>query len=196
MLTRSDSRPAPPAPMKTDLTGRVAIVTGATSGLGLHFAKTLAAQGARVAMLARRVELGRELAAQINAGQARSDAAIAIAADVRSASSVTAALKEVVAMLGVPDVLVNNAGIALRSPALETAESEWTEMMNVNLNGVWRMAQATAREMVRAGRGGAIVNIASIVGLLRHRAEPRHARVAGRAGDHCAHSAKAYRPAH
>ncbi|MFZ2653047.1 MAG: SDR family NAD(P)-dependent oxidoreductase [Burkholderiaceae bacterium] len=143
--------------MKVDLSGRVAIVTGAFSGLGLHFSKVLASQGARVAMLGRRVELGRTLAGEINASLARADAATAIGVDVRSATSVSTALQQIVATLGVPDVLINNAGIALRSPALETPEADWMEMLDVNLSGVMRMAQATAREMVRAGRPGSIV---------------------------------------
>ena len=148
-----------------DLTGRTAIVTGAFSGLGLHFAKVLAAQGARVAMLGRRVDLGRALAAQINENLTRADAATALHVDVRSATSVATTMQEVVTTFGVPDVLVNNAGILLRGPALEMNEADWLEMLNVNLSGVMRMAQATAREMVKAGRGGSIVNIASIVGL-------------------------------
>ncbi len=108
--------------MKTqfDLTGQTAIVTGAFSGLGLHFAKVLAAQGARVAMLGRRVDLGRTLAGQLNDELQRSDACTALHVDVGSAASVAATLQEIVATLGVPDVLVNNAGIALRAPALET----------------------------------------------------------------------------
>lgn len=153
------------SPVNFDLTGRVAIVTGAFSGLGLHFAKVLAAQGARVAMLGRRVDLGRGLAAKINDELTRGDACTAFHVDVRNAASVAATMREIVAALGVPDILVNNAGIALRAPALDTVEADWLEMLNVNLGGVMRMAQATARAMVGAGRGGAIVNIASIVGL-------------------------------
>jgi NAD(P)-dependent dehydrogenase (short-subunit alcohol dehydrogenase family) len=157
--------PVPQAPMNFDLTGRTAIVTGAFSGLGLHFAKVLAAHGARVAMLGRRVDLGRTLAAQINAELQRADACTALHVDVRAPQSVAKTLQEIVALLGVPDVLVNNAGIALRASALDVSEADWIEMMNVNLGGVMRMAQGVAREMVKAQRGGAIVNIASIVGL-------------------------------
>ena len=147
------------------LTGRTAIVTGAFSGLGLHFSKVLAAQGARVAMLGRRVDLGRSLAGEINESLERTDAATAFHVDVRSATSVAETMRSIVATLGVPDVLVNNAGIALRAPALDVGEDDWMEMMNVNLSGVMRMAQAAAREMVKADRKGSIVNIASIVGL-------------------------------
>ncbi len=151
--------------MNFDLTGRTAIVTGAFSGLGLHFAQVLAAHGARVAMLGRRVDLGRTLAGKINENLQCSDACTAFQVDVRSAASVAASMREIVASQGVPDVLVNNAGIALRAPALDMVEADWMEMLNVNLSGVMRMAQATARAMVEAKRGGSIVNIASIVGL-------------------------------
>ena len=151
--------------MQTDLTGRVAIVTGAFSGLGLHFSKVLAAQGARVAMLGRRIDLGGQLAREINDWLGRLDAATAIGADVKSPTAIAAALQQIVSTIGVPNVLVNNAGIALRSTSLELPESDWKEMMDVNLSGVWRMAQATAREMVRAETQGSIINIASILGL-------------------------------
>ena len=151
--------------MQTDLTGRVTIVTGAFSGLGLHFSKVLAAQGARVAMLGRRIDLGGKLAREINDSLGRLDAATAVGVDVKSPAAIAAALQQIVSKLDVPDVLVNNAGIALRSTSLELPESDWKEMMDVNLTGVWRMAQATAREMVRAEKEGSIINIASILGL-------------------------------
>ena len=156
--------------MQWNLAGRVAIVTGAYSGLGLHFSQVLAAQGAKVAMLGRRVDLGSQLAREINESMGRPDSATAIGVDVKSSAAVGAALQQIVASLGVPDVLVNNAGIALRSESLELPETDWKEMMDVNLNGVWRMAQATAREMVRADKEGSIINIASILGV-RVRAE-------------------------
>jgi NAD(P)-dependent dehydrogenase (short-subunit alcohol dehydrogenase family) len=151
--------------LQVNLRGRVAIVTGAFSGLGLHFSQVLAASGARVAMLGRRIDLGQQLSRQINESFARSDATTAIGVDVKSTAAVNAALQHIVAHVGVPDVLVNNAGIALRSTSLELPETDWKEMMDVNLNGVWRMAQATAREMVRADREGSIINIASILGV-------------------------------
>jgi NAD(P)-dependent dehydrogenase (short-subunit alcohol dehydrogenase family) len=151
--------------MQASLTGRVAIVTGAFSGLGLHFSRVLAAHGARVAMLGRRIDLGGQLAREINETLGRPDAASAVGVDVKSPAAVSAALQQIIATIGVPDVLVNNAGIALRSTSLELPETDWKEMMDVNLNGVWRMAQATAREMVRADREGSIINISSILGL-------------------------------
>jgi NAD(P)-dependent dehydrogenase (short-subunit alcohol dehydrogenase family) len=151
--------------VQTDLTGRVAIVTGAFSGLGLHFSKVLAEQGARVAMLGRRIDLGGQLAREINDSLGRLDAATAVGVDVKSPAAIASALQQIVSNIGVPNVLVNNAGIALRSTSLELPESDWQEMMDVNLTGVWRMAQATAHEMVRAEKEGSIINIASILGL-------------------------------
>ncbi len=156
--------------MQFSLKGRVAVVTGAYSGLGLHFSQVLAASGAKVAMLGRRVDLGAQLARAINESLGRPDATSAIGVDVKSPAAVASALQQIGATLGVPDVLVNNAGIALRSTSLELPETDWKEMMDVNLNGVWRMAQATARAMVGAGKEGSIINIASILGL-RVRAE-------------------------
>jgi NAD(P)-dependent dehydrogenase (short-subunit alcohol dehydrogenase family) len=150
---------------QVNLKGRVAIVTGAFSGLGLHFSQVLADHGARVAMLGRRIDLGNQLAREINEAMGRPDAATAVGVDVKSTPAINAALQYIVANVGVPDVLVNNAGIALRSTSLELPETDWKEMMDVNLNGVWRMAQATAREMVRADREGSIINISSILGL-------------------------------
>jgi NAD(P)-dependent dehydrogenase (short-subunit alcohol dehydrogenase family) len=151
--------------LQVNLRGRVAIVTGAFSGLGLHFSQVLATQGARVAMLGRRIDLGQQLSRRINESLARGDATTAIGVDVKSTAAVNAALQQIVAYIGPPDVLVNNAGIALRSTSLELPETDWKEMMDVNLNGVWRMSQATAREMVRADREGSIINIASILGV-------------------------------
>jgi NAD(P)-dependent dehydrogenase (short-subunit alcohol dehydrogenase family) len=148
-----------------DLQGRTALVTGAFSGLGLHFARVLAAQGARVALAGRRIELGRELAAAIGGATARPDAVRAYALDVTAAASVQACLDGVCADLGVPDIVVNNAGTAARAPSLDVTDAAWNSVVDVNLGGVFRVAQASARAMVGAGRRGSIINIASILGL-------------------------------
>ena len=148
-----------------DLQGRVALVTGAFSGLGLHFAHTLASQGARVALVGRRIELGREVAKTIATTLGRPDAATAWAMDVSDADSVALAFDRVAAELGVPDIVVNNAGTVKRGPSLELSEADWQDVLDVNLSGVFRVAQAAAREMVRVGKPGSIINIASILGL-------------------------------
>ena len=147
------------------LRGRTALVTGGFSGLGRHFAEVLASHGARVALLGRRIELGRQVAAELAATAATPDAVGAWQADVTDAASVAGAFSEVVARFGVPTIVVNNAGTVARAPTLELADEQWTDVVNVNLSGVFRVAQAAAREMVKAGSGGTIINIASILGL-------------------------------
>ena len=142
--------------MMFDLTGCRALVTGASGGLGLHFAGVLARAGARVTLAARRVAV---LEAAVEALQADGHRAAAVALDVTDAASVTAAM-------ALPfDIVVNNAGIALDGPALQTTEDDWTRVIDTDLSGVFRVAQGAARAMVAAGRGGTIVNIASIAGL-------------------------------
>jgi 2-deoxy-D-gluconate 3-dehydrogenase len=145
-----------------NLQGRVAVVTGGFSGLGRHFATTLAREGAHVALLGRRVELGREVAAAIRSEYVK---VIAVACDVRDAASVQAAFDEVRQQLGPATIVVNNAGTVQRSPSLETADADWQSVIDTNLSGVFRVAQAAARQMRDAGVGGSIVNIASILGL-------------------------------
>ncbi|HEX7383942.1 MAG TPA: SDR family oxidoreductase [Burkholderiaceae bacterium] len=148
-----------------DLTGRTALVTGGFSGLGLHFARVLAAHGAKVALAARRVELGRERAAEIGAAVGRADAVRAYAMDVTDAASVDAAVARVRDELGVASIVVNNAGVVVRAPSLDVTDADWDAVVDVNLSGVFRVARAAARELVRAGAPGSIVNIASILGL-------------------------------
>jgi NAD(P)-dependent dehydrogenase (short-subunit alcohol dehydrogenase family) len=145
-----------------DLDGKVAIVTGASSGLGWQFALVLARAGAKVAIAARRVDRLSELARQIESFDGR---AIPIALDVTDPASVEACVAAAETELGPISILVNNAGVAARSHALEHSEEDWDKVMSVNLKGVWLMAQATARHIARLGHGGTIINIASILGL-------------------------------
>jgi NAD(P)-dependent dehydrogenase (short-subunit alcohol dehydrogenase family) len=148
-----------------DLQGRTALVTGAFSGLGRHFATVLAQHGARVALVGRRIELGRIVAGDLCAALGRDGDVRAYEADVTSAESVRAAFAAVAAELGTPAIVVNNAGTVARAPTLELRDEDWDSVVDVNLSGVFRVAQAAARELVRAGQGGSIVNIASILGL-------------------------------
>ena len=85
--------------------------------------------------------------------------------DVADPVSVDAAMAEMVSAVGVPDIVVNNAGITLTKPFLDLEESDWTSIMDVNLQGTWRVAQRTARLLQQAGKSGSIINIASILGL-------------------------------
>ncbi len=145
-----------------DLTGKAAIVTGASSGLGRHFARTLARAGAKVALAARRVDALAELARQIEAFDER---AMPVALDVTDAGSVRACVEAAETELGPISILINNAGIAHVDTALDLAEADWDRVMDTNLKGAWLMAQETARHMARLGHGGSIVNVASILGL-------------------------------
>lgn len=145
-----------------DVRGKVALVTGASSGLGEHFALALAARGATVVAGARRADRLESLAARIRAD---GGTAHAVALDVTDPASVEAAVGRAASVAGRIDILVNNAGIADTKPSLEVTESDWRRVMDTNLDGAWRMAQAVAKSMVAARRPGAIVNIASILGL-------------------------------
>jgi NAD(P)-dependent dehydrogenase (short-subunit alcohol dehydrogenase family) len=148
-----------------DLQGRVALVTGGFSGLGRHFATVLAAHGARVAVIGRRIELGQRVAAEIGAAIGRPQDVRAWQADVTQPDSIRGALAQIGAELGVPGIVVNNAGTVARGPSMQLSEADWSGVVDVNLSGVFRIAQAAAREMVRPGQGGTIINIASILGL-------------------------------
>ena len=145
-----------------DVRGRVALVTGASSGLGEHFARTLGAAGATVVAAARRMDRLESLVAQIARGGGR---ALAVPLDVTDRASVDAAFARAVEAFGAPDIVVNNAGIAQTKPALEVTEADWRRVLDTNLDGAWRVAQAGAAAMVSSGKGGSIVNIASILGL-------------------------------
>ncbi|MCJ2030610.1 glucose 1-dehydrogenase [Methylobacterium sp. J-043] len=145
-----------------DLTGRHVLVTGASSGLGRHFAGTLARAGARLTLGARRAEALAETVAHVEAegGQAH-----AVVMDVTDAGSIEQALDPAEERFGPVAVLINNAGVTVTRPALDLDEADWDGVIDTNLKGVWLAAQATAKRMVRHGTGGSIVNVASILGL-------------------------------
>ncbi|GEP53528.1 glucose 1-dehydrogenase [Reyranella soli] len=145
-----------------DLTGKVALVTGASSGLGVHFARTLAAAGASVAIAARRADRLASLQAEL---QKLGGKAVAVELDVQSSDSITAAFATVEAALGPVDIVVNNAGISIVKPALEMPVEDWDAVVNTNLRGAWLVAQAAGKRWLMAKRPGVIVNIASILGL-------------------------------
>jgi NAD(P)-dependent dehydrogenase (short-subunit alcohol dehydrogenase family) len=145
-----------------DLDGRHVLVTGASSGLGRHFAGTLARAGALVSLAARRSGALHETVAQVEAGGGQ---AHAVVMDVTDAASIEAALDAAETRFGPVTVLVNNAGVTVTKAALDLDEADWDGVVETNLKGVWLSAQSTARRMVRHGTGGSIVNIASILGL-------------------------------
>lgn len=138
--------------------GRTALVTGASSGIGAHFAALLAASGAHVFAAARRLGALETLAADIAVSGGR---CTPLALDVTDAASVA----KIETLCPDLDIVVNNAGLARYGLAIDLAESDWDVVLDTNLKGVFLVAQAAARAMRSHGRGGSIVNIASILGL-------------------------------
>ncbi len=145
-----------------DIHDRVALVTGASSGLGRRFAEVLAEAGARVALAARRLDRLEALAADINVRDRR---ALAVEMDVTDRESVKRALARAETELGPLAIVVNNAGIAVPRSALAETEEDWGATLETNLTGAWRVAQEVARLMALHRNGGCIVNIASIAAL-------------------------------
>jgi len=145
-----------------DLAGEVALVTGASSGLGARFAEVLAAQGARVILAARRRDRLEALKGRIEAAGGE---ALAVSLDVGDRQSLLGALDEAEDRFGTVSLLVNNAGISGQKRALDMEESDWRSVLSINLDAVWYTAQEAARRMVAAKRPGAIVNIASVLGF-------------------------------
>jgi len=144
--------------LSVDLSGKRALVTGASSaGFGAHFAQILAASGAEVVVAARRLEPLEALVAEISA---KGGKAVALAMDVADRASVEAALGGA----GDLDIVVNNAGVERSGSVLSLEEADYDYVMDINLKGVWLVATQAARQMRDRGRGGSIVNVASITG--------------------------------
>jgi len=151
-----------------DIAGRAVLVTGASSGLGEHFARVLAGAGARVAIAARRTDRIEALASEIGGGAA------AVEMDVTDEASVAAGVAEAETALGPLGIVINNAGVTVTKAALEVSEDDWSRVIDTNLSGCWRVAQAAARRMAETG-GGSIVNIASVLGLRSAATVPAYA---------------------
>ena len=141
-----------------DLSGKVALVTGASSGLGAHFARCLGEAGASVVLAARRADRLVSLQAELGKKGVK---ATAVDLDVQSGESIASALDAA----GPLDVVVNNAGISIVKPALDMPEKDWDSVVDTNLRGAWLVAQGAAKRWVADKRAGSIVNIASILGL-------------------------------
>jgi NAD(P)-dependent dehydrogenase (short-subunit alcohol dehydrogenase family) len=145
--------------LSNDLTGRVALVTGASSGLGWRFAKVLAACGAKVALIGRRLDRLEALAAEIKASGGE---AAAFAVDVSDAEALIAMVGEVQERLGLVDILVNNAGIPDAQRAHKMSLELIDKVMDVNLRGPFVLSCEVARRLIEAGKPGRVVNIASV----------------------------------
>ena len=144
------------------LTGQTALVTGASSGLGAHFAQVLAAAGAKVVVAARRVDRLERLAAEI---KSTGGTAVSVPLDVTQSASISAAFDAGELALGPISILINNAGVPSHSTFLKISSSEWRDTLAVNLDGVFAVGQEAANRMARRANGGAIINIASILGF-------------------------------
>lgn len=142
-----------------DLTGKVALVTGASSGIGRASALALSEQGAKVVVAARRLDRLQALVAEIkNHGKD----ALAVQMDVLKKSDIDNAVASTVKTFGRLDILLNNAGVGTLSPALEMTEEIWDQVLNTNLRAYFLVAQAAGREMVK-NKWGRIISIASIL---------------------------------
>jgi NAD(P)-dependent dehydrogenase (short-subunit alcohol dehydrogenase family) len=148
--------------MRLDVTGKRILVTGASSGLGAHFARVLARGGARVAIGARRTERLEDLATELAAEGAE---VVSFALDVGDQTSISDGIAALAADWGGIDVLVNNAGIASTKPAIDYAVEDFDSIVDVNLRGAFLVARHVAQAMRDYGTGGSIINIASILGL-------------------------------
>ena len=144
------------------LRGRAALVTGASSGIGRVLAQGLAAAGARVAVVARRAERLEDLVREI---EGRGGTAIAVQADVTDSESVERAFDAAQQAFGTVDVVVSNAGVSDARNFLKVDAAARDNVMDTNFRGVWNVGQTAARRMVAAGRGGSIINVASVLGL-------------------------------
>jgi len=145
-----------------DLTGQVALVSGASSGLGARFAQVLAANGAAVVLVARRAERLESVKSGIAAAGGR---VIAIEADVLERTAMLRAFETAEAAFGTITILVNNAGIAQSGRAVEVSSAQWRRVLETDLDAVFFWSQEGARRMLAAGCRGAIINIASILGF-------------------------------
>ena len=158
------------------LTGRVAVVTGASSGLGVGFARALASAGAHLVLAARRADRLETLAAELGEGGVE---ALPVACDVTDSSQVEALKDACLERFGRVDILVNNAGITEIVPAEDETEEAFLRVLNVNLNGSFYCAQRFGRVMLDAG-AGSIINVASIFGFVGSGSIPQAGYVASK----------------
>lgn len=160
-----------------DLTGKVAIVTGAGSGLGVVFAEALAEAGADIVCADIRLDPAQRTVAHVR-GIGRN--ALAVEADVCDEAAVAAMVRRTVEQFGRLDILVNNAGIAVSGPPEDTTLADWQRVIDVNLTGVFLCAREAARVMIAEDRGGRIINIASILGVVASMPGPASAYAASK----------------
>ena len=162
------------------LTGRTALVTGATRGLGRVFARALAEAGADVVVHGRDAAAAEEVRREI---ESMGCTAHVVLGELTSRASVDEVVDEAISRAGTIDVLVNNAGTCVHRPALEVTDDEWSEVIDTNLTALWRMSQAVGAHMVERQKGS-IVNIGSISGMIVNRPQWQPAYNASKAAVH------------
>jgi len=145
-----------------DVSGKTALITGASSGFGAHFAKVLSEHGAKVVVAARRTERLKALVKEITSSGGE---ALAVTLDVTNPESIKAAFDAAEARFGVVDILSNNAGVADAKMAVDIEEDSWDFVLDTNLKGAWLVAQEAGLRMIAAEKPGSIINTASILGL-------------------------------
>lgn len=163
-----------------DLTGRTAVVTGSTRGLGRAFARALSEAGADVVIVGRDGAAAAEVEQELAAAGGRS---ITVLGDVRLRADVERVLARAVEAFGRVDVLVNNAGTCIHKPALDVTDAEWREVMGVNVDGLFIASQVFGRHMIERG-GGVIVNVGSMSGAIVNRPQWQPAYNASKAAVH------------
>jgi NAD(P)-dependent dehydrogenase (short-subunit alcohol dehydrogenase family) len=144
------------------LAGRVAVVTGGTSGIGLALVRGLAEAGADVVPISRRRQQVDAAAAEVESRGRRS---ARVVADVSNRESIVAAAEQIVTALGQVDILINSAGITKRTPTIDVSDEEWSSIIDTNLTGTWRACQVFGRHMLERGYGR-IINIASLASFV------------------------------
>jgi 3-oxoacyl-[acyl-carrier protein] reductase len=154
--------------MKIDLTGKNAVVTGSTRGIGRAIAEALAESGARVAVVGRDLERAREAASAVG------NNAMGFAAEVSDTASVAKLVEDVEKAFGSIDILVNNAGITRDNLVMRLKDDDWDAVQNANLRGAFAAIRAASRGMMKK-RAGRIINIASIVGLIGNKGQSNYA---------------------
>jgi NAD(P)-dependent dehydrogenase (short-subunit alcohol dehydrogenase family) len=163
-----------------DLTGRTAVVTGSTRGLGRAFAHALAEAGANIVIVGRDAAAAAAVAKELTAA---AGSTLVVLADVTQRTDIERLLAESTDRFGRVDVLVNNAGACIHKPALDVTDEEWRDVMGVNLDGLWIASQVFGRHMIEAG-GGTMVNIGSMSASIVNRPQWQPAYNASKAAVH------------
>ena len=163
-----------------DLTGRVALVTGCSTGLGVQMAKALASQGAKIVALARRKEKIESVAAEI--AKDFGVETFAVQCDITNTENVNAAVDEILSKFGRIDVLINNAGTGAVAPAEDMTDAQFDGELAVDLGGTFRVARAVAKKAMIPAKYGRIINIASMYGLVGNKVAPSSAYHAAKGG--------------